>query len=452
MTKCLYLLIVLTFGWLGVCFNAIILCLPVRAQTLAHQDVESFGDHELASHELASHELASHELAGHKLAGHKLHKQTIEASLLFPSINHRDATLIAAPQNLNPGLQIQPVLPPISPEPEVVPQSSEEDPVLAPEVNPESTPDVKPDEPGQVGDEGSLESAVPFLEWDELEIDFSDASSNFGQGNRLLTPVLSGHLANGDKVFVSSGFNQFALPDLEAVRHVPVTLGWEREIENVTLAVSGGLDIYNRLPLDTHFNVSASIPVGSAANLTLSLEQGPYFFNAQTLENGISMWRFGPDLFWQIDPDTTFFSLVRFGDFNDGNFEQQSFSRLERKFWGDAAIAANVFNWRFQENFEATSGYFSPPDFLVASLEVSWEKEIIDDISCRVAASVGQQRLNGSWALGYGHQASCALGFLPGFDFDLGYNFSNVSNGQSFLAEESAFNNFEWVGGVKTEF
>lgn len=436
MTKCLYLLIVLTFGWIGGCFSAVIFGLPVRAQTLLTEDVEErFGGHELDVHELV---------------GHELRKQAIKESSLFPNVVHRDAALIAAPQNLNPGLQIQPVLSPTSPGPEVMPLEAVE-PVLAPSA-PDADPDSAPGiEPGE-GDEDSIESAGPFLEWDDLEIDFSDTLSNFGQGNRLLTPVLSGHLANGDKVFVSSGFNQFALPDLETVRHVPVTLGWERDIENVTLAVSGGLDIYNRLPLDTHFNVSASIPVGSAANLTLSLEQGPYFFNAQTLENGISMWRFGPDLFWQIDPDTTFFSLVRFGDFNDGNFEQQSFSRLERKFWGDAAIAANVFNWRFQENFEATSGYFSPPDFLVASLEVSWEKEIIDDISCRVAASVGQQRLNGAWALGYGHQASCALGFIPGFDFDLGYNFSNVGDGQTFLAEESAFNNFEWLGGLKMKF
>ncbi|MEO0885550.1 MAG: hypothetical protein AAFY54_06390 [Cyanobacteria bacterium J06648_10] len=342
--------------------------------------------------------------------------------------------LIAAPQNLNPGLHEPPPALPIIPEAD--PSANPSDDLSEPAALEAITPQVH----------------VPFIEWESLEIDVSDSLSNFGQGNRILTPIFRGQLANGDAISLSPGFNQFEMPTIESVTHIPLTVAWEGDINDVSLAIEGGLDIYNRLPLDTHFDAQVSVPLGNAATLSMAVEQGPYLFNAQTLENGISTWRYGPNIFWQIDPKTTLFSLVRLGHFNDGNFEQQSFSRLERTFWGEAAIAANLFNWSFQQDLETTSGYFSPPDFLVASLEVSWEKEIIEDVSCRVAANLGQQRLNGSWATGYGHQALCAFDFIPGLPFDFGYNYSNVGNGQTFLSDESAYNNFEWVGGVTIQF
>lgn len=370
-------------------------------------------------------------------------RATVNAPNSDPNVER--SMLIAAPQNLNPGLY-EPL--PIRPGFEATPGDDLNSPPES--VNPSVDSLADPIDPAAL-EETVPQARVPFIEWESLGLDLSDTISNFGQGNRIITPILQGRLANGDPIFFTPGFNQFALPGLETVTHVPLTVAWEGDINDVSLAVGGGLDIYNRLPLDTHFDAKASVPIGDA-NLSFSLEQGPYLFNAQTLENGISSWRYGPDLFWQIDSQTTLFSLLRIGHFNDGNFEQQSFSRLERTFWGEAAIAANLFNWSFQQNLEATSGYFSPPDFLVASLEVSWEKEIFENISCRAAASVGQQRLNGAWASGYGHQAICDLDVIPGIAFDFGYNFNNVGNGQTFLAEESAFNNFEWVGGVKTQF
>lgn len=354
--------------------------------------------------------------------------------------------LLAAPQNLNPRLA-EPASPPNT---TVTPNNS--DGLTNEGIDPLATSEATPTENPVDGSDPATEARVPFVEWDDLEIDLSESLSNFGQGNRILTPILRGHLANGDTVTLSPGFNQFSLPNVDPVVHVPLTLGWEGNINDVDLRVGGGLDIYNRLPLDTHFTTKASVPVWTGATLSLSLDQGPYLFNAETLENGISTWRYGPDLFWQIDPKTSLFSLLRIGHFNDGNFEQQSFSRLERKFWNNGAIAANLFNWSFQQDLESASGYFSPPDFLVASLELSWEQEIIDNISCRIAGNVGQQRLNGSWAMGYGHQALCSFPGLLGLDLDLGYSFSNVGDGQTFLSEDSAYNNFKLLGGIQTQF
>lgn len=354
--------------------------------------------------------------------------------------------LIAAPQNLNPGLSnsAESIL--------VEPFSIEQLPgrTMPTDVEENSLPTESADTvlPGS----DAVEAAVPFIDWQGLTIEFSDSASNFGQDNQLVTPALVGQLANGDTLAVSLGFNQFVLPDLEKIYHLPLTITWEGDVSDVSFTVGGGLDVYNRLPLDTHFNAKVEMPAWKGASVSFLVEQGPYLFNAQTLENGISAWRYGPELYWQIDQKTSLFSLMRIGHFNDGNFEQQSFSRLERKLWGEGAIAANLFHWHFQQDLEATSGYFSPADFLVSSLELSWEKEVIEGVSCRLAGHLGQQRLNGEWALGYGHQLLCGFDIVPGIDFDLGYHYSTVGNGQTLLSEDSAYNSFQLLGGVNTTF
>lgn len=355
-------------------------------------------------------------------------------------INSTEPVLLAAPENLNPGLYW-----PRSP----VELPSEQDPN---ETDPELLePENAAADPDNV-ETADAEADAKRIAWDDLEIDISDSGTNFGQGNRLITPVLTGTLPNGNTLTLSPGFNRFALPDLETVYHIPLTVGWKGAINDVVLEAAGGIDLFNRLPVDTHFKGKAAYPVGNSATVSVNLEQGPYLFNAKTLENGISTWRYGPDLFWQIDEKTSLFSLLRLGHFSDGNREQQSFSRIERKFAKDFAVALNAFNWRFQQNLEANSGYFSPPDFLVLSAEISWQKAITDDLSCRLAGNIGQQRLNGAWALGYGHQALCSVDITPAIQADLGYSFSNVSNGQSVLPGDSAYNDFQILGGIRSSF
>ncbi len=352
--------------------------------------------------------------------------------------------LISGPYNFNPDLE-QPSL--VLPNHLISPDVSADE-LREPLDSGEPTDLKKIDNPNSL----PVEHSALLIEWDDLEVDLSNSVSNSSQSNRLITPTFRGHLVNGNTVTFSPGFNQFFLRNVDPVLHVPLTVGWEGAIDSVDLTVGGGLDIYNRLPIGTHFNAKASLPLWTGATVSMSFDQSPYLFNAQTLENGISVWRYGPDLFWQIDPKTTLFSLVRIGNFSDGNFEQQSFSRLEREVFGNSAIAANLFNWSFQQNLEVTSGYFSPPDFLVASLELSWETEIAENINCRVAGSVGQQRLNSSWVVGYGHQALCSFEVIPGMDFDFGYNFSSVGNGQSVVLGESAYSDFQMLGSVRTQF
>jgi hypothetical protein len=206
----------------------------------------------------------------------------------------------------------------------------------------------------------------------------------------------------------------------------------------MTLQTAAGVDLFNRLPTAINLNTKVEIPISqpkvspsgrllSLAVLSANLEQGPYKSNARTLDNQITAWRFGPDLYWQIDRNTSLFSSLRLGSYNDGNSEVQSFSRLERKF-GQFSVAANLFTWNYDRDLERTSGYFSPPDFLVYNAEVAWEGNITNFLRCRLAANLGRQRLKGEFDNANTYQTRCMVKLSTSVEADLGYSFSNVRN------------------------
>ena len=335
-----------------------------------------------------------------------------------PTIFH-----LAAPENLNPGLYIPPPLPePLPLEP------------LPPE----------PVTPAPLAEEVPF---VPIWEVDGLTVDFSDDFSNFDQGNRFIEPTVTGVLPNGDRLGFTTGLNTFIQPDVDSVVNIPLRTAWTREMGDFTTTLGGGVDFFDQLPPAINIDANTSVPLGNQATLSFFVEHGPYKFNATTLNNQITSWRYGPNLYWQIAPNVSFFSLVRWGRYNDGNREQQSFSRLETTL-GDFSVAANVFNWRYRENAEATSGYFSPADFLVVNGEIAWNGEVFDWLDCRLAASWGQQRLAGAWTSAYSYNTQCTLPISDTVEVDLGYAFSNVIS----QTGGSAFNNRAITGQVRAEF
>ena len=328
---------------------------------------------------------------------------------------------LAAPENLNPGLYIPP-----EPEPEPEPPEPEPEPL-------EPTTDEDP--------------FIPVWEVDGLTVNFSDDFSNFGQNNRFFEPTITGVLPNSDRLSVTTGFNSFIQPDVASVHNIPIKVAWTRKMGDFTTTLGGGVDLFNRLPIEINLDASTSVPVWKQATLSFFVEHETYKFNATTLNNQIKYWRYGPNLFWQIAPDLSFFSLVRWGHYNDGNLEQQSFSRLEKTF-GDFSLAANVFNWSYQENLESASGYFSPADFLVANGEVAWKDQVFDWLDCRVAASWGRQRLAGQWTSAYSYGGKCSVQVLDTLAIDLGYAFSNVVS----QTGGSAFNNRSITGQIRAQF
>jgi hypothetical protein len=333
---------------------------------------------------------------------------------------------LAAPENFNPGLRLPP---------------------------PPSQPSVQPTPPPT-----STEPATEAIKLESLTTDFRRDGDNFEQRNQFIEEMAQFRLRNGNRFRIKTGFNSFEQRNIESITNIPLHVEWEGKINQVTVAVGGGVDVFDRLPTALNFNAEVEAPfamkVSPSGQLQSGLvvsgvvEQSPYKFNAQTLDNQITAWRFGPSIYWQIDPNTSLYSSLRLGSYNDGNFEQQSFSRLERKF-GQFSVAANVFNWSYRHDVEKTSGYFSPPDFLVYNGEVGWEGDIVESLRCRIAANLGQQRLEGEWDIANSYQARCTAKLSPNVEADFGYAYSNVQNRQ---AEGSGYNNQSFTGQLRVKF
>ncbi|MDF5708407.1 MAG: hypothetical protein PUP90_12150 [Nostoc sp. S4] len=340
-------------------------------------------------------------------------------------LSHR--FLIAAPENFNPDLR----LPPPPPKP--------------PENSSPPTTSTKPGTPSAV-----LES---------IDTDYRYDTDNFGQTNLFIEPTFQFRLRNGNKIFFKTGFDFFEQRGVESVSNFPLQVGWQGKIGQVTLQTAAGVDVFDRLPTAINLNAKVEAPIlparvspsGQLRSLLVlsgNLEQGPYKSNARTLENQITAWRFGPDLYWQIDRNTSLFSSLRLGNYNDGNSDVQTFSRLERKF-GQFSLAANLFTWSYDRDLERTSGYFSPPDFLVYNAEVAWEGDITKFLRCRLAANLGRQRLKGEFDNANTYQTRCTVKLTPNIEADLGYSFSNVRNQDT---GESAYGGNSLTGQLRVKF
>ncbi len=340
--------------------------------------------------------------------------------------------IINAPNNLVPNQQLQPPSP--SSPPASTPTPTSPFPaVQIPEANPPAN---------------TQKTVSSTLALDNLQINFRNELDNSNRENRFIEPTAQFKLSNSNIIQLKTGFNYFKYPGVEDVSNIPLTLGYQTKINQVTLQTGVGIDIFNRLPTTINFNTKVDVPVSNNITLSGVLEQGAYKFTAETLENQIKTWRYGPNLYWQIDRNTSLFSLLRLGNYNDGNFEEQSFSRLERKL-GSFSIAANLFNWSYTQDYQEKSGYFSPPDFLVATGELALEREVFDFLRCRVAASLGKQRIRGEFNDANSYEGRCTGKISPDIDADLGYVYSNVQNGKT---GDSQYHNQSVTGVLRVKF
>lgn len=326
-----------------------------------------------------------------------------------------DDVLLAAPENLNPGLYI----PPPVPEPEPLPE----------EASPTET----------------TQSSDPWWQITDLTVDFGGNLNNEGENDFGIESTAAGTLANGDRLALITGFRNFTQTGVDSVLNIPLQASWTTQMGDFTTTFGGGIDIFDSLPLGLNLNARTSVPLGDQANLSFNVEYAPYKFNAETLNNQITALRYGPDLYWQINSRTSFISSVRWGRYSDSNREQQSFSRLAHQL-GDFSLAANLFNWRYRQDLEESSGYFSPPDFLVANGEVAWQGTITSWLDCRTAINFGWQRLSGTWSSVFGYDLFCAAQITEAVGLDLGYRFSNVND------QVSAYNSNGIEGRVRAKF
>jgi hypothetical protein len=337
-------------------------------------------------------------------------------------VQESPSNLIAAPENFNPFFKLPPPPPPPPPKIET-----------PPEPEPETT---------------ERKSSPPILVLDSINPNFNLTKNASGQRNQFAEQTAVFKLDNGNLIKFKTGYNSFENKDIEIVNNIPIKLGWEGKLGKINLAFNGGIDLFNRLPpapnLDLNISSTLRAKVNSQAELSsllvvgTAIEYQPYKFNAKTLENQIQFFRLRPSIYWQITSDLSFFAFGQIGLFNDGNQEFQSFSRLEKKI-GSFSVATNLFLWSFADNLESSSGYFSPPDFLVYNAELAWQGHITKFIKCRLAGSLGKQRLNGDIATARVYQASCTAQLFSNIEADLGYTNSNISTqGSSSTTENIA--------------
>ncbi|NUN65251.1 hypothetical protein HCU40_10900 [Pseudanabaena biceps] len=300
--------------------------------------------------------------------------------------------ILASPSKLNPSLRI--------PDPEPLPI---EKPAIPKKIEP---------------------TMVDYAVLDSMTTNFQRDDEKTGQRSQIIEPTWKWRFKDGTIIGLQTGFNSFDLAGKKSINNLPLQFIYEKNFGSFNLNARAGIDVYDRLPTTANFELNASLPVSNGVTLFGFLEQKPYKFNVDTIENQIKIRRFGPNIYWQIDPDTSLFSLYRWGNYSDGNNDQQSFSRLERKF-GQFAIAANLFTWSYDRESQPNI-YFSPRDFLVYTSELSWQGDIFNFLNCKLAINAGEQRLNSSFTPANSYQAKCTVKVLPNIEMDLGYLYSNV--------------------------
>lgn len=337
--------------------------------------------------------------------------------------------LIASPENFNPSLTIPQI---ILDEPEII------TPILP---------------------NNAVEESKKFpLKLESINTRFFVDTDNYGQRNQFIESTINFNTSRDDQIELKTGVNTFAKPDIDKVYNIPLIFGWKTKINDVTLKINGGVEIFDRFPVAPSFSVVAEAPLlvrikpeGDLQSLFVlinALEYQPYKFNAETLDNQIKSFRFRPSFYWLIAPDISLFSFSQFSSLNDGNKDYQSFTRLEKKF-GEFSVSTNLFTWSFHQNFEQKSGYFSPPDFLVYNLELAWQKNITDFLNCRLVASVGQQRLEGEFSNAQTYESFCDGKISDNISLGLGYKVSNI---RTLDTGESSYLNEQFTGKLNIKF
>ena len=373
----------------------------------------------------------------------------------FSSLWLYSPSSLASPDNFNPGLSRRPaktrVNRPISlplatqvPKAEAKPELQQ--PVAkSPEPPPSKTAE-SPSPATTIANNG--ETAIPAITFVGTSNDTQRLQDNNGQVNQYTRQTIHSRLRNGDSLDFTVGYEEYQQKDIETVTNIPIAVTWKGTRGDFSLTAGVGLDVFNRFSSEYNIKASVSSEVRAGMNLTASVERGSYKFNAETIAEGITAWRYGPNLYWQIAPELSLFSLFRWGNYSDGNVENQSFSRIEKRF-GQFAVAGNLFTWRYSNSdLGARNGYFAPTDFLVYSGELSWNGEIFPDLlKCRAAASLGEQRVEGSPSGAVTYEGLCTTQISSGLEVDIGYKYSTIRSrgGQKNEPTETFIGKLRWM-------
>jgi hypothetical protein len=306
---------------------------------------------------------------------------------------------------------------------------------------PNQPPEPDPSQP-RIQDYRSVDPPMPNILWESVGVDVRNSVGSDDKHKRVVEPFAQFHLRNGDQIKLTSGWNFFDQAGIESINNYPLRLSWQRKIDEARIQVGAGVDFFDDLPAVPNFTTKFDLPIGTQFDgqgrlsqgliLATAIDYGAYKFSAKSLQSRVTATQIKPSLYWQISPSANFYGHYQFGIYNDGNYEQQVFSRLQQKLGPKFYIAANLFSWSYFKDEERTNGYFSPPDFLTYTGEVGWEGNVVrDQLKCRLSVAIGRQRNLGNYAAANTYNARCDARLSPDLALEVGYSLSNIRDRSS---------------------
>jgi hypothetical protein len=306
---------------------------------------------------------------------------------------------------------------------------------------PNHPPEPDPSQP-RIQDYRSVDPPMPNILWESVGVDVRNSVGSDDKHKRVIEPFAQFHLRNGDQIKLTSGWNFFDQAGIESINNYPLRLNWQRKIDEARIHVGAGVDFFDDLPAVPNFITKFDLPIGTKFDgqgrlsqgliFSTAIDYGAYKFSAKSLQSRITTTQIKPSLYWQISPSTNFYGHYQFGIYNDGNYEQQVFSRLQQKLGPEFYIAANLFSWSYFKDEERTNGYFSPPDFLTYTGEIGWEGNVVrDQLKCRLSVAIGRQRNLGNYAAANTYNARCDARLSPDLALEVGYSLSNIRDRSS---------------------
>jgi hypothetical protein len=314
------------------------------------------------------------------------------------------------------------------------------------------TPNTKPQ---IISQQPAIAPAKP-QEWslDGTQTDFSYQHDNFGLTIYSVEPSVSFRYDENHKFNLKAGFiNLNGQQGFQPVTIYPVRLGWEGRANQVAIKAGATLYTFDRLAPAFGFDANITYPLLSNLYVGASLERTPMKFAPSTLEiPGITTYTaYGPNIYWQIDPDSSLFSFLSVLNLNDGNRGLISYSKLKRSF-GQFSIAANLVTTSYDR--DASPNYFAPSDYLIYNGEIGWQGDLTDFLNLRAQINLGQQRLRGEYTRALYYEAQLTAKLSPTADAFVNYSFGDLDQITYFrpTGQNSLYSRYLITGQLKFRF
>lgn len=216
------------------------------------------------------------------------------------------------------------------------------------------------------------------------------------------------------------------------------------KFDNPNVWLGQGIDRLDPFPSQKNFSLHFSNQVLPTMTLSSVIEHGSKKENAKAMLNQINVWRAGSSLYWKLTNNTVLSNSVLLGNYNDGNKDLQTYSRIDQNF-GSFSLSADLSTASYEQDLETSSGYFSPSNYLLYSAEAAWKQIFFDSSTCKLALRAGEQKLLNDLSKVYSVGSFCDVVISDKANLDFSYSLANVSG-----AERKIYHDF--TGTIRFTF